>query len=245
MQLKHHGIRGQKWGVRHGPPYPIKNKRKVVVDNKTGSLYNIFEKGKEIANTILAHFGNTRIDNGAPRRLPRAETIEEVIQNTNPHRDDTEYMSNCVNCGFASYLRTLGYDVTAGKQIDEDGVNQSVAVEDCFINAKVLDGSARSFAESRDKAASIIRKRFGDDSFGLIGVKLRFENRPPESSEMNHTFSWITKNGKVQFFDSQQRLDDYAVSNIYWNYIDPNSFLKLSSLNDTEIKWDKIKDYLE
>lgn len=25
--LAHHGIRGQKWGVRNGPPYPLKEKR--------------------------------------------------------------------------------------------------------------------------------------------------------------------------------------------------------------------------
>lgn len=23
--LKHHGVKGQKWGVRNGPPYPLKN----------------------------------------------------------------------------------------------------------------------------------------------------------------------------------------------------------------------------
>jgi hypothetical protein len=24
-ELYHHGIKGQKWGVRHGPPYPLKS----------------------------------------------------------------------------------------------------------------------------------------------------------------------------------------------------------------------------
>lgn len=26
LYLKHHGVKGQKWGVRHGPPYPIEDK---------------------------------------------------------------------------------------------------------------------------------------------------------------------------------------------------------------------------
>ena len=25
-ELQHHGIKGQKWGVRNGPPYPIEDK---------------------------------------------------------------------------------------------------------------------------------------------------------------------------------------------------------------------------
>lgn len=29
--LRHHGIKGQKWGVRNGPPYPIKDREEVVI----------------------------------------------------------------------------------------------------------------------------------------------------------------------------------------------------------------------
>lgn len=28
-ELHHHGIEGQKWGVRNGPPYPIEKQKKV------------------------------------------------------------------------------------------------------------------------------------------------------------------------------------------------------------------------
>ena len=40
--LEHHGIDGQKWGVRNGPPYPLerkkthllnKSKAKILIDN--------------------------------------------------------------------------------------------------------------------------------------------------------------------------------------------------------------------
>ena len=28
-ELKHHGIKGQKWGVKNGPPYPINSEKSV------------------------------------------------------------------------------------------------------------------------------------------------------------------------------------------------------------------------
>ena len=38
-ELKHHGIKGQKWGVRNGPPYPLDKSKKAdtIVMNAIGS----------------------------------------------------------------------------------------------------------------------------------------------------------------------------------------------------------------
>lgn len=33
--LEHHGIQGQKWGVKHGPPYPLDRKEKSKINYKT------------------------------------------------------------------------------------------------------------------------------------------------------------------------------------------------------------------
>lgn len=29
--ISHHGIKGQKWGVKNGPPYPLVEKQKVLL----------------------------------------------------------------------------------------------------------------------------------------------------------------------------------------------------------------------
>ena len=34
--LAHHGIRGQKWGVRNGPPYPLGEKDHSASEKKAG-----------------------------------------------------------------------------------------------------------------------------------------------------------------------------------------------------------------
>lgn len=42
--LMHHGIQGQKWGVRNGPPYPLKDTIKIKdipIHKSVGAKYNL------------------------------------------------------------------------------------------------------------------------------------------------------------------------------------------------------------
>ena len=51
--LMHHGILGQKWGKRNGPPYPLKEGSHTLVE-KTG-------QGKNQADKILNAYGNKKM----------------------------------------------------------------------------------------------------------------------------------------------------------------------------------------
>lgn len=48
-RLCHHGIKGQKWGVRNGPPYPLNDRKETV--EKT-------DKGGIVKTTVHGHGGN-------------------------------------------------------------------------------------------------------------------------------------------------------------------------------------------
>lgn len=63
--LKHHGIKGQKWGIRNGPPYPIKSKNLSYYE-KNDRPYNkndrVFISGKVKYDKPLNNLMRKEID---------------------------------------------------------------------------------------------------------------------------------------------------------------------------------------
>lgn len=59
-ELYHHGIKGMKWGVKNGPPYPLvtgaKSKKELQADNKfkTKAIQMNAEGAIEVALELLA-----------------------------------------------------------------------------------------------------------------------------------------------------------------------------------------------
>lgn len=77
-ELYHHGIPGQKWGVRNGPPYPIRSNKKVAKDVNdiystltpqekyffTGGydekyIHDANEHAAEVVKTYIKYYGKT------------------------------------------------------------------------------------------------------------------------------------------------------------------------------------------
>lgn len=68
-ELVHHGIKGQKWGVRNGPPYPLAQKESV---EKTG-------KGGIVKTTVAGHKGISKqgIPNSITDHIGRDGTVDK------------------------------------------------------------------------------------------------------------------------------------------------------------------------
>ena len=130
----------------------------------------------------------------------------------------------------------MGFDVvakgTGGKMQNLGGV-----VDDCFRGARILEGSATKFGKSPKDAAELLKKKFGDNAFGTVGVQFK-------NADGGHTFSWYIQNGVVEFFDFQQRKMGSFLEQ-YWNYIDPNGDLVLARLDNAEINMDTIYKYVK
>ena len=267
-ELYHHGIKGQRWGVRRGPPYPLgegkrrrntpKSSGKPVgrVDNRVEKSYTSYKNfskalkvGAVAALTGLAIYGayksgylteaskvgrqavkeamgkvgslptgnfgdftppsgsNSSQSTSKPKHAPVIrdpktgfklinEPLSESLKNANPLKTSSEGDNNCAYCAVAGFLRTLGYDVTA-KSTGGRMQNMGGVLEDCFKGVKVYEGSATRFAKSPEDAAQMLKKRFGNNASGAVGIDFR-------GGRGGHVFSWTIRDGAVEFLDFQQ-----------------------------------------
>lgn len=63
--LAHHGIDGQRWGVKHGPPYPLDNKistgKRLKNKEMKASIKTKIKSGKKLNKEELKYYGEREI----------------------------------------------------------------------------------------------------------------------------------------------------------------------------------------
>lgn len=302
-ELYHHGILGQRWGKRNGPPYPlsggahsqrekkhgtngwsveakkeVKRTRKISSSNptgenkkfnltdkqkkaikigvaatatavvviggmylyKTGKLNGLINIGKKSSNTALSGEIPDNLVNKSLSRLKKLssnEKIRDVIKSANPNWSNSSYKNNCTYCSIASYLRSIGYNVTAGSTGGEMQ-NLGGVVEKCFKGARVINGSAVKFGKSVNDASEMLVKKFGDNASGVCSVQFI-------KGKGGHAFNFTIKDGIVQFFDGQR--EDSPINNPdtierLWKMIDKNGDLTLARLDNAEVLVDALDE---
>ena len=306
-QLYHHGILGQQWGKRNGPPYPLGssdhsprerrlgwrksldkkpskqyNKSKGLTDEqktalkvgaiatgtalavvggvylaKTGKLDDLIMLGRSRVGHVVGDSKSGSIGDSAQKvadsvakqtkesvervngfkKLPRKESIDEAIKNANPLKGTVEGKNNCSACGFATFMRMQGYDVVA-KSTNGEMQNMNGMVEECFKNAKVIDGSAIKFGKSPEDASQMLTKKFGENAQGVCAVQWF-------GKSSGHVFNWAIKDGSTEFFDGKNGQNDATIRKLYWRMIDKYGNLQIARLDNAEIIPEKIAKYVE
>lgn len=216
---------------------------------QSGKLDDLIEKGKQLTGDALGKMGDKPVSNlgQAPvatqkavetvkgfKKLAEPESFADTLKKTNPFRGNDQYDNNCVLCAIAGFMRQAGFDVTAGRT---GGVplNPAATVEKCFKGAKIVEGSAVKFGRSQKDAAEMLIKRFGQNASGLCGIQWK-------GGRGGHTFSWKIVDGVVSFFDTQAGSTNVGG---YWQLLDPTGNLTLARLDDLEINFDAISEFLE
>ncbi len=207
---------------------------------KSGKLDILINKGKSSVSEYFNKAGKLPIEkpsfdaSSGLKKLQSRESISDSLKKANPLKGSSEGRNNCTYCSVTGILRHLGYDVTARGTPGQSQQNPGGVMESCFKGVKVLDGSAVKFGKSPEDAKEMLKKRFGDNAFGVCSVSFK------ETNNRGHCFNWEIKDGIVKFLDFQQGVEGTSVEN-YWKRIDPNKSLMLARLDGLELNWDEIK----
>lgn len=125
--LAHHGILGQKWGVRNGPPYPLGSdvstgsRLKEGASGKTSTVKKDTSKVK-VKRTVKAATNSGLGFKVKTREYTIDEDVKAVNPKYNPNADGIEYQKYCQNCCYCSMayeMRRRGYDVKAKPRSDD------------------------------------------------------------------------------------------------------------------------------
>ncbi len=123
LYLCHHGIKGQKWGVKNGPPYPIESgqsERYYTVENLKGSRVSNLDKwGKDAEHNVLfivGYSGSGKSTTALGLKKPGDSVIhlDNFIEgNYDPKKRDPK---------FVSYLDR---NIPDWKELSESAANKS------------------------------------------------------------------------------------------------------------------------
>lgn len=239
-ELYHHGILGQKWGVRNGPPYPLKAGDHSRAEKKAGYTKSISggaeqQEGKrqravrstpkpnrDLSDT--SYYLDSKIKdihatsfNVKEKPATIVADAAAVNPNYNPNALTQRYSMNCTNCIMAYALRRMGLDVEArplasGRDIAE----MELFFDDCMHPSHSKE---THFNPKTDTAQSVkdtliqnCKDLCGDDAgVGFIRV---------QGAYCGHVFNWEKlDNGDVIFIDAQSNDVDNKTTEKYFEWI--------------------------
>lgn len=182
--VEHSGIKGQKWGVRHGPPYPLDPEVNLDVRlnaKHDGSKWEPVNTRKEKETIRSFNEDEHPVEKLADlKRLDEGADTFSTRYNINHPEGGTNKLGrsfNCPNCASAFEMTRRGYDVAArpavnGSNVGDiaknfkggklDLVTKDLEVDDSYLTRENLRNNPDSFWGHRGMVYEKVEKHVTD-----------------------------------------------------------------------------------
>lgn len=181
--LKHHGIKGQKWGTKHGPPYPlddavskrVSNMKKVSQkkvnskDTATMAKYRTTNRlnrlARSVTNTTLGQKLAVRMNKGyredrAKIKSEYKAAKKELSRDVSNYKEQQKYLKSAYKES-KKEAATRAADAIYGKQSHELNKRiQSESVGKSFVKSFLMSGSSVAYTSARVNESSGRGKAF-------------------------------------------------------------------------------------
>ena len=252
-EIYHFGIKGQKWGVRNGPPYPLSEGKKSrrekrmerLVGGSNSSIAKKIAKGGAITLLSAAALGGVaylayRNAISKEKKLHDLQSMFEYPQIKIPHSEEDDqfavnmdndgspgYFMNCSMCSTAYELRRRGYNVKAQ--------TSRVGRELRDISSWWKDTTSKDFVRTRkfDDLKNKLNSQPEGSRGNIIAGVGPFDSR--------HSMVWEKKEGKIKIRDCQTDMEYDNIDNSIIKHKTRHGYQFLRTDN-REINWDTIYD---
>ncbi len=266
-ELYHHGIKGQKWGVKNGPPYPLDEEQKSTkekkMDNDRQTNVGRYVKiGAAIAITGLAAYGAYKY---GPELLKRSANtgfvgdlslvdpsgfldsgdisgdLKEAIKSINSSGEPDHCQQNAV-VACLKYMGATNIDTKAGAWSTATGsIVDKVFKGD--ISKKVKEPNL--VFDTADKASDWIIRRLKpvEGSCGTISCDL------VGNGGNGHAIMWVYENNKVRYADPWARTPNghrvIEDASLYFGAVFSGEHPCISRIDNLEINEEEFYNYFE
>lgn len=247
----HYGVKGQQWGVRNGPPYPLIR----------GDYHNRMRKRNRpefryrtpVAREVLSQYKKEQLSELKKLDHPMNDDDLYRINHPTPREDGHAY--NCPNCAAAFELLCRGYDVQANPAQHGSNVGN---IERFFVNGRLdcvspdiefpeapkvpvpWDGDPRTrrkrekiwdkFYDARRQMYKNLEQQTtehilsqGEAARGIIVVGWNASEDGSVRTTAFHAFNYRVENGSIMWYDTQSsgKCVGYPNMRVWSDYVDP------------------------
>lgn len=236
LYLYHHGIRGQKWGVRNGPPYPLDDSKDTVI--KSGTLFYRISSIENEPNNERGYFSISEDDHNI--YLLRALSLLNKMKNDKYGYSVQYEAKKPIRLPGKIKLRKI-----VGSVIEESSDKE---VYEAFYN---FSGKYDKNDKHHRDLVDCIRKLYARKSpskYDTADIRMnQLLYNPLETSKVrSRIFSKLKEKGYKGFFDYFDKND---FSKLPVVLLDRHGLTKISITKISEYKSEelekKVKDYLD